>query len=217
MKPCRARLPRKRIISDSRLTSCKRRIHLSPSRLRDYSKAAAATGNVDFAAELLHTTQQGQQELESKRWKISTGSREMVLREHYDHAPTWSGKSFDCKVPYQKCMFNKNEDTVITRLTGNQARCASRGGTDHVVLRLHGSVSRISLTRWLPPAIGEYHTSGIKTTDGETQRLRLSGVPILNDPTGKSFPMRHRVLSRWRSFSVFRSSTGEVKWSEVRI
>jgi hypothetical protein len=47
-------------------------------------RQAAAAGNTDFAAQLLHTTQQGQQELESKRWKISTGSREVVLRGQFD-------------------------------------------------------------------------------------------------------------------------------------
>jgi hypothetical protein len=47
-------------------------------------QAAEAAGNADFAAQLLHTTQQGQQELESKRWKISTGSRELVLRDQFD-------------------------------------------------------------------------------------------------------------------------------------
>ena len=47
-------------------------------------QAAAAAANADFAAQLLHTTQQGQQELESKRWKISTASREIVLRDQFD-------------------------------------------------------------------------------------------------------------------------------------
>jgi hypothetical protein len=35
-------------------------------------QAGEVAGNVDFAAQLLHTTQQGQQELEPRRWKIST-------------------------------------------------------------------------------------------------------------------------------------------------
>lgn len=47
-------------------------------------QAAAAAGNADFVAQLLHTTRQGQQEVESKRWKISTGSRELVLRDQFD-------------------------------------------------------------------------------------------------------------------------------------
>jgi hypothetical protein len=47
-------------------------------------QAAAAAGNSDFAAQLLHITQQGQQELESKRWKISAGSRKIVLRDQFD-------------------------------------------------------------------------------------------------------------------------------------
>jgi hypothetical protein len=47
-------------------------------------QAAAAAGSPDFAAQLLHTTQQGQRELESKRWKISAGSREVVLRDQFD-------------------------------------------------------------------------------------------------------------------------------------
>jgi hypothetical protein len=47
-------------------------------------QAAVFTGNADFAAQLLHTTQQGQRELESKRWKISAGSREIVLRDQFD-------------------------------------------------------------------------------------------------------------------------------------
>jgi hypothetical protein len=46
--------------------------------------ATAAAGNADFAAQLLHTTQQAQRELESKRWKISAGSREIVLRGQFD-------------------------------------------------------------------------------------------------------------------------------------
>jgi hypothetical protein len=47
-------------------------------------RAAAAAGNADFAAQLLHITQQGRQELELKRWKIITGSREIVLRDQFD-------------------------------------------------------------------------------------------------------------------------------------
>jgi hypothetical protein len=47
-------------------------------------QAAAAAGNADFTAQLLHTTQQGQRQLESKTWKISAGSREIVLRDQFD-------------------------------------------------------------------------------------------------------------------------------------
>jgi hypothetical protein len=47
-------------------------------------QAATAAGNADFAAQLLYTTKQGQQELESKRWKIGTGSRGVVLRDQFD-------------------------------------------------------------------------------------------------------------------------------------
>jgi hypothetical protein len=47
-------------------------------------QAAAAAGDIDFTAQLLRTTQQGQQELESKRWKIGTGSGEIVLRDQFD-------------------------------------------------------------------------------------------------------------------------------------
>ena len=47
-------------------------------------EAAAEAGNTDFAEQLLHTTQQEQKEFESKRWKISIGSREVVLRDHFD-------------------------------------------------------------------------------------------------------------------------------------
>jgi len=47
-------------------------------------QAATAAGDVDFAAQLLYTTKQGQQELESKRWKIGTGSRRVVLRDQFD-------------------------------------------------------------------------------------------------------------------------------------
>lgn len=47
-------------------------------------QAAAEAGNADFAAQLLRTTQQEQKKLESKRWKISAGSREVVLRDHLD-------------------------------------------------------------------------------------------------------------------------------------
>ena len=53
-------------------------------QLTGVQQAAAAAGNADFAPQLLHTTQQGRQELESKRWKISTGSREVVLRDQFD-------------------------------------------------------------------------------------------------------------------------------------
>ena len=47
-------------------------------------RAAAEAGNADFATQLLRTTQQEQEELESKRWKISVGSRKVVLRDHFD-------------------------------------------------------------------------------------------------------------------------------------
>jgi hypothetical protein len=47
-------------------------------------RAAASAGNADFAAQLLHIAQQGRQELELKRWKIITGSREIVLRDQFD-------------------------------------------------------------------------------------------------------------------------------------
>jgi hypothetical protein len=45
-------------------------------------QAAADAGNADFAVQLLHTTQQGQQALEAKR--ITTSSREWVLRDQFD-------------------------------------------------------------------------------------------------------------------------------------
>ena len=47
-------------------------------------RAAAEAGNTDFSEQLLHTTQQEQKGLESKRWKISIGSREVVLRDQFD-------------------------------------------------------------------------------------------------------------------------------------
>jgi hypothetical protein len=53
-------------------------------QIKGVQQAAAAAGNADFTAQLLHTTQQGQQELEFKRWKITTGSREIVLRDQFD-------------------------------------------------------------------------------------------------------------------------------------
>jgi hypothetical protein len=50
---------------------------LVAEQITGVQQAAAAVGHADFAAQLLHTTQQAQRELESKRWKISAGSREI--------------------------------------------------------------------------------------------------------------------------------------------
>jgi hypothetical protein len=47
-------------------------------------QAAAEACNPDFTAQLVHTTQQGQQSFEAKRWKITRGSRELVLRDQGD-------------------------------------------------------------------------------------------------------------------------------------
>lgn len=47
-------------------------------------QAAAAAGTTDFAAQLLQTTQQSKEALEAKRWKISTGSQDIVLRDRFD-------------------------------------------------------------------------------------------------------------------------------------
>ena len=47
-------------------------------------EAATAAGNADFALQLLHMTEQGQQALEAKTWTIITGSRVLVLRDHFD-------------------------------------------------------------------------------------------------------------------------------------
>lgn len=55
-------------------------------------RAAADAGDADFAVQLLHTTEQSQQVLEAKRWKITTGSREFVLRDQFGRlmkAVTW--------------------------------------------------------------------------------------------------------------------------------
>ena len=53
-------------------------------RVAAVQQAATEAGNADFVAQLLHTTQQGQKELESKRWMIRAGSREVILHDHYD-------------------------------------------------------------------------------------------------------------------------------------
>ncbi len=47
-------------------------------------QAAADAGDADFAVQLLHTTEQSRESLEAKRWKITTGSRELVLRDQFD-------------------------------------------------------------------------------------------------------------------------------------
>ena len=55
-------------------------------------RAAADVGDQDFAVQLLYTTEQSQQALEVKRWKITSGSREFVLRDQFDwlvKAVTW--------------------------------------------------------------------------------------------------------------------------------
>jgi hypothetical protein len=47
-------------------------------------QAAAAGGNRHFATQLLHAVQQGRKAIEDKRWKITTSSREVVLRDQFD-------------------------------------------------------------------------------------------------------------------------------------
>jgi hypothetical protein len=47
-------------------------------------RAALESGSTDFAAQLLRVTKQSQQTLEAKRWKITTRSREVVLRDQLD-------------------------------------------------------------------------------------------------------------------------------------
>lgn len=47
-------------------------------------RAAAAAGNDDFATQLLDATERSRQELESKRWKIHMGAKEIALRKHFD-------------------------------------------------------------------------------------------------------------------------------------
>lgn len=47
-------------------------------------QAATETGSTDFAAQLLHATKERQQALEAKRWKITTSSGEVVLRDQLD-------------------------------------------------------------------------------------------------------------------------------------
>lgn len=45
---------------------------------------AAATGTTDFAELLLQATQQSQQDLEARRWKIGTGSWSIHVRQQLD-------------------------------------------------------------------------------------------------------------------------------------
>ena len=47
-------------------------------------EAALDAGDADFALQLLQTTRQSQQALEAKKWKINTGSRNVVLRDQFD-------------------------------------------------------------------------------------------------------------------------------------
>lgn len=47
-------------------------------------QAATEAGSTDFAAQLLHATKQSQEALEAKRWKITTSSQEVVLRDQLD-------------------------------------------------------------------------------------------------------------------------------------
>lgn len=47
-------------------------------------QAAVEADSTDFAGQLLHVTKQSQQTLEAKRWKITTSSREVVLRDQFD-------------------------------------------------------------------------------------------------------------------------------------
>jgi hypothetical protein len=57
---------------------------LVADQIAGVQQAAAESGSSDFAAQLLHATKQSQQALEAKRWKITTSSGEVVLRDQLD-------------------------------------------------------------------------------------------------------------------------------------
>ncbi|RMZ80895.1 hypothetical protein DV737_g2799, partial [Chaetothyriales sp. CBS 132003] len=47
-------------------------------------QAAQATGNGDFATQLFRTTEERRHELEAKQWKITVGSKQVILREQFE-------------------------------------------------------------------------------------------------------------------------------------